>query len=209
MRSRIVVVLSAATMALLAVLLVGVITASGAPKVSTDKGRRLAGPLWGGKRFLKPLDGGRVGGQISLRAAILRAGVVRSVAIGQPCRPWENRKLGLAVPDPDDFPPGPAGPKGDTGAAGAKGATGAAGATGSPGATGASGSKGDTGAKGATGRLALLEQMGLRSHRAVGPQGPKGEIGPQGVQGPKGETGAQGAWATRPEGDTGAQADWP
>lgn len=120
---------------LAAVVLVGV--ASGATK---DQGRRLAGPFCIGKRNLLP-----IGSQTSLRA-VLRAGVVRSVARTQPCRPWEDRKLGLAV----SGPAGPAGPPGPPGPAGA-GARGETGATGAKGDKGAQGEKGDKGAKGDTG----------------------------------------------------------
>jgi Collagen triple helix repeat (20 copies) len=116
-----------------ALLLVGL--AQGA---SGDQGKRLAGPFCIGKRNLQA-----IGGPNALRA-ILRAGVVRSVAVGQACRPWENRKLGLAVTGPAG-PQGPPGPKGDPGATGANGGQGPAGQSGPKGDPGPPGPKGDKG----------------------------------------------------------------
>jgi hypothetical protein len=119
-----------------------------------DQGRRLAGPFCVGKRFLRPLDGARATNHPLAGVAVLRAGVVRSVSVNQACRPWENRKVGLAIPDPDNpggggsgpaGPAGPQGPKGDTGATGAKGATGDKGATGAPGKDGTDGDANNTG----------------------------------------------------------------
>ena len=175
-------------------------TAASAPnstKATDDQGRRLAGPFCIGKSFLKPLEGGRSTREIRFQLAILRAGSVRSVARTQACRPWENRKLGLAFPATGTGA-GPKGDKGDTGAqgiqgpAGAVGATGATGATGPQGipgpATGVPGPKGDTGATGAQGATG-----------ATGATGAKGDTGAQGIQGVKGDTGAVG-----PKGDTGA-----
>jgi hypothetical protein len=104
------------------------------------RGRRLAGPFCVGKRNLRPLGSG----QNSLRS-ILRAGVVRSVAVGQPCRPWEIRKFGLAIPDIDNLPPGPAGPQGPKGDKGDTGATGATGAKGADGKNGTNGKDGKDG----------------------------------------------------------------
>ena len=150
-----------------------------------DKGRRLAGPFCVGKRFLKPLDGGRVTNHPVLGLAVLRAGVVRSVAIGQPCRPWENRRVGLAIPDPD---PVQAGPKGDTGPAGPPGPHGAyagIGDIGAQGPVGPAGPKGDTGAQGPQGPPG-------NGNGTPGPQGPKGNTGATGPQGPKGDTGPPG-----------------
>jgi hypothetical protein len=116
--------------------------------VSGDQGRRLAGPFCIGKRSLKPL-----GTKIDARRAVLRAGVVRSVSANQACRPWENRKLGLAW----------SGPGGLAGAPGAPGAAGAAGAQGPRGLQGERGERGDRGPKGDTG--------------AKGDKGDKGEPG--------------------------------
>ena len=142
---------------LLIVVIVGVAGASN--KIANDKGRRLAGPFCIGKTFLKPLDGSNLHG-VTFKAAILRAGVVRSVALSQPCRPWEVRRIGLAVPDPDDFTPGPPGPAGPVGPKGADGAAG------TPGVTGATGAKGENGLPGPVGATG-----------ATGPQGPPGPPG--------------------------------
>ena len=49
-------------------------------------------------------------GATTERFGILRAGVVRSIALKQKCRPWENRRLGLKGLQ------GPAGPAGERGA---------------------------------------------------------------------------------------------
>jgi hypothetical protein len=188
------------------VMTVGVlaVTAGGAPKASKatdDQGRRLAGPFCIGKSFLKPLDGGRATRQIRFQLAVLRAGAVRSVAKTQPCRPWENRKLGLAWPGlpgtgtgPAGLqgppgpagaqgPPGPAGPKGDTGATGPAGPAGPS--TGVPGPAGSPGPKGDTGATGATGPKGDTGATG-----ATGAPGPAGPTGPAGPAGPKGDPGS-------------------
>jgi len=169
--------------------LAALVVAGVAGATSSDQGRRLAGPFCVGKRYLQP-----IGARTQLQA-ILRAGVVRSVAVGQPCRPWEIRKLGLAVPRI----PGPAGPKGDQGDKGNTGATGATGTTGvkgDTGATGAPGPKGDTGltgATGATGPAGAIGPMGPSGATgAVGPKGDKGDKGDTGLPGPKGDTGSQG-----------------
>lgn len=164
------------------------VTAGGAPQVQDDQGRRLAGPFCVGKRFLKPLDGTRATNSPVFKISILRAGVVRSVARTQPCRAWEDRKLGLAWPQI----PGPAGPAGAQGPQGLKGDTGAQGLQGIPGAVAAKGDKGDTGATGATGAKG--------DTGATGPQGPKGDTGPpgtgncecHGTPGPKGDPGPPG-----------------
>jgi hypothetical protein len=182
----------------LAVLLLTVVMVVGIAGATTkDHGRRLAGPFCVGKRFLKPLDGSRVTNHPTLALAILRAGVVRSVAVNQPCRPWENRKVGLAIPDVDPTPTpgatgpaGPAGPKGDKGDTGATGAAGAKGDTGAQGLQGIQGIQGVPGAKGATGDKGAKGDTG-----ETGPPGPKGDTG---SPGPKGDTGPPG-----PKGDTG------
>ena len=166
----------------LVLVLVLVGTAMGA---SSDQGRRLAGPFCVGKTFLKPLDGGRTSGAITLKAAILRAGVVRSVANSQPCRPWENRKVGLAIPDPDPVTPGPAGPAGPAGANGTNGATGPVGPAGAKGDAGPAGLKGATGETGATG-----------APGPAGPPGPKGMNGYNGKDGMDGKDGHDGAPGT-------------
>ena len=161
--------------------LAALVVAGVAGATSSDQGRRLAGPFCVGKRYLQP-----IGARTQLQA-ILRAGVVRSVAVGQPCRPWEIRKLGLAVPRI----PGPAGPKGDQGDKGNTGATGATGTTGvkgDTGATGAPGPKGDTGLTGATGATGPAGATG-----PMGPPGTAGAVGQKGDKGDKGDTGPPGA----------------
>ena len=150
---------------LVGLILVALLAAGVAGATTSDKGRRLAGPFCVGKRFLKPLDGGRTSGAITLRAAILRAGVVRSVAAGQPCRPWEDRKLGLAVPDIDQPSIGDQGPQGPPGPPGPAGKDGI---NGEPG-IGFQGPAGPAGAAGATGPAG-----------PPGPQGPPGKDGGSG-----------------------------
>lgn len=163
-------IMLAALAAVLAVVLVGV--ASGA---QNDQGRRLAGPFCIGKRNLAPL-----GSRSNSLRAILRAGVVRSVSVNQPCRPWENRKLGLAVTGP----PGPKGDKGDPGAAGPAGTQGAQGATGATGAAGAIGPKGEPGAKGDKGERGYKGDKGERGYTgATGATGAIGPVGPAGKDG--------------------------
>jgi Collagen triple helix repeat (20 copies) len=109
-----------------------------------DQGRRLAGPFCVGKANLNNLEGTRTGlnvGRTSERFGILRAGVVRSVAVKQACRPWEVRKLGLALPQialppgvqGPQGPPGPPGPPGPRGPAGPAGPQGPKGDPGPPG----------------------------------------------------------------------------
>jgi hypothetical protein len=153
-----------------ALLLLIVVGSTGA--ANNDQGRRLAGPFCIGKANLKNLNGTLAGlvkaGKTTRRAGILRAGAVRSVAKNQPCRPWEVRRNGLALPKI----PGPAGPAGKAGANGANGANGAAGAKGD---SGSAGSKGDTGATG-----------------AQGPKGDTGSVGAPGAKGDKGEKGDRG-----------------
>ena len=160
-----------AALAAIAIVLAITAAASAGPQVKNDQGRRLAGPFCIGKHFLdsgvdvnlRPTSGrGRV-----LRArAILRAGVVRSIAKKDKCRPWEDRKLGLAVPRI----PGPRGPAGPAGPAGAQGPPGQAG-----GPTGPAGPPGPQGPAGVAG--------------PVGPAGPAGAKGDTGAQGPKGDAG--------------------
>jgi hypothetical protein len=130
---------------------------------SNDQGRRLAGPFCVGKTFLKPVNGSKATNSPVYTISVLRAGVVRSIARTQSCRPWEERKLGLAWPQiaGPAGPPGPAGPKGDTGPAGPKGDPGSPG-----GPAGPAGPKGDTGPAG-----------------PAGPAGPKGDPGPAGKDG--------------------------
>jgi hypothetical protein len=116
-----------------AVVLVASIVAATAYATTQDQGRRLAGPFCVGKRSLQPL-----GAKIDARLAILRAGAVRSVAKTQACRPWEDRKLGLAWPGT----PGATGPAGPAGAQGAQGARGNDGAKGKDGLDGKDGKDG-------------------------------------------------------------------
>ena len=94
--------------AVLVTVLVLVAAASGA---NTDQGRRLAGPFCVGKTFLKPLDGSRATNVPTFRISILRAGVVRSVALNQKCRPWENRKVRARDPRPRQGHPRPRRPR--------------------------------------------------------------------------------------------------
>ena len=128
------------------------IVAGIAGATSNDQGRRLSGPFCVGKSFLKPVDGSRTTGSPIFKISVLRAGVVRSVARTQPCRAWEDRKLGLAIPDIDTNTPGPAGATGPPGPAGATGAVGPAGPAGTTGPAGLKGDKGDTGAQGPPGK---------------------------------------------------------
>ena len=181
-----------------AVLLLIVVGTSGA--ANNDQGRRLAGPFCIGKANLKNLNGTLAGlvraGKTTRRAGILRAGAVRSVAKNQPCRPWEVRRNGLALPKI----PGPAGPAGKAGANGVNGAPGANGANGAAGVAGAVGATGSVGATGATGATG-----------AVGPKGDKGDRGEKGEKGDKGDRGEPGSglgdhtrWiCVNTEGDTG------
>lgn len=173
--------------ALVAVVVVGSTTgASASSSATADQGRRLAGPFCIGKAGLRNLEGDRAGtvrpGRTTERFGILRAGVVRSIAKSQKCRPWENRRVGLAVSGARG-PAGPAGQAGERGAAGPQGPAGpAGGGTGPQGPAGPAGPAGATGATGATG--------------AAGPAGTAGAIGPQGLAGPAGPAG--------PKGDAGA-----
>ena len=150
------------------ILMVGVTAASSAPIKKGDQGRRLAGPFCIGKHNLdsrKPVGvDPRLARVIGARA-ILRAGVVRSVARKDRCRPWEDRRLGLAVPRIPG-PRGPAGPKGNTGPQGPPGLAG-----------GPPGPKGDPGPQGPPGP-------------AGGPPGPKGDTGATGPAGPQGPPGS-------------------
>jgi hypothetical protein len=196
--------------AMTTVILVTIITVGSVQAASSDQGRRLAGPFCVGKSFLRPLDGGRATGPINLKLAILRAGVVRSVALNQPCRPWENRRVGLAIPCPTLTPVNPSlycegkgakGDKGDPGVAGPAGTQGAQGATGPTGATGAAGPigpKGETGAAGlahveqGTGpdaNCALILGSDGSSAKICGAAGATGAQGPPGPRGPAGEDG--------------------
>lgn len=146
--------------------------ASGA---STDQGRRLAGPFCVGKANLANLEGKRAGGltqgKTTQRFGILRAGVVRSVAVKQACRPWEVRKFGIALPKGAAV----AGPQGERGPAGPAGPPGPAG-SGGGGGSGATGPAGPAGPAG-----------------PPGPVGPASVVpGPQGIQGLQGERGERG-----------------
>jgi hypothetical protein len=133
---------------------------------TNDQGRRLAGPFCVGKADLNNLEGKKTGvgiGKTTRKFGILRAGVVRSVAVKQPCRPWEVRKFGLALPKV----PGVPGPAGERGPAGPSGPAGPAGPSGPAGPAGPAGSGGGS----------------------VGPAGPPGPPGPAGPIGPKGADG--------------------
>jgi hypothetical protein len=153
--------------------------ASSSPQAQQDTGRRLAGPVCIGKSKLPNLDGSRARGLrqggVTRNWAILRAGVVRSVAKNRKCFPWENRRLGVGLPQIAG-PRGPAGAAGERGPAGAVGPQGPAGTGAGP--QGAQGPPGPAGATGATG--------------ATGPAGPAGPAGAQGLVGPQGQIGPQG-----------------
>ena len=154
----------AAGAVVLAVFLVGTALGSGTQQPRRgDQGRRLAGPFCIGKANVPPLEGLRVRTRFQglLRTrAILRAGVVRSVQKGFPCRSWENPAPGLAIPRI----PGPRGPRGPAGAPGPAGPQGPQGLPGTPGGPpGPQGIPGPPGATGATG--------------ATGPKGEKGDAG--------------------------------
>lgn len=99
--------------AAIAALLTLALTATIAQATSGDHGRRLAGPF----------------------CVSLSTGVVRVIAVKQPCKPGEVRKLGLAIPVRVG-PPGPAGKDGAPGAPGAAGINGTNGVNGSPGPAG-------------------------------------------------------------------------
>lgn len=174
--------------AMSAVLLLIVVGTSGA--ANNDQGRRLAGPFCIGKANLKNLNGTLAGlvkaGKTTRRAGILRAGAVRSVAKNQPCRPWEVRRNGLALPKI----PGPAGPAGKAGANGVNGAPGANGANGAAGVAGAVGATGSVGATGATGAVGPMGPAGLKGDK--GEKGDRGERGFRGFPGLKGEKGDRG-----------------
>jgi Collagen triple helix repeat (20 copies) len=150
----------AAAVALTAVLFV----AAGA---SADQGRRLTGPVCIGKSGLNNLEGRARGinasGRATQRWAILRAGVVRSVAAKRKCFPWEIRRNGVGLPQTS----GPRGPQGERGAQGPQGAQGAQGAAGATGAAGPAGPAGSAGAVGATG--------------AKGDKGDRGDAGAGGL----------------------------
>jgi Collagen triple helix repeat (20 copies) len=170
--------------ALIAAIVVGSSTgASSSVKAAQDTGRRLAGPVCVGKSGLKNLEASRRGGvrdgHATQRYAILRAGVVRSVAKNRKCFPWEIRRLGVGLPQIA----GPVGPKGAPGERGPQGPPGTGGGSPGPaGPVGPAGQKGDTGSTGATGAVG-----------AQGPPGPAGAVGAVGPQGQKGDTGAAGA----------------
>ena len=143
--------------ALVALVLIGVVAMT-AGAASSDQGRRLAGPFCVGKPDLKNLEGSRLAGiragKTTRRFGILRAGAVRSVAAKQPCRPWEIRKFGLALPQgAGTGPRGPAGERGPAGPAGPAGAVGAQGLQGIQGLQGLQGERGERGERGEAGGL--------------------------------------------------------
>lgn len=171
----------------LAVLVAAIVigTASGSGSESSalqDTGRRLAGPVCIGKAKLPNLDGSRAGGlrqgRVTESWAILRAGVVRSVAKNRKCFPWEIRRLGVGLPQVAG-PRGPAGERGPAGAAGPAGPQGPAGT-----GAGAQGPAGPAGPAGATGSAGPAGP--------AGPAGAVGAVGPQGLAGPAGPAGPGG-----------------
>jgi hypothetical protein len=163
--------------------------ASSTTQAASDTGRRLAGPVCVGKSGLKNLDGSARGrlrhGHASERWAILRAGVVRSVAKNRKCFPWEIRRLGVGLPQIK----GPQGPAGERGAAGPAGAVGPQGPAGQ-GGSGSVGPKGDSGPTGATGAAGPPGSPGPAG--PPGPAGSAGAVGPQGQIGPPGPGGGLG-----------------
>ena len=212
---------------LIVLVLAALLTTVGvAGATSKDQGRRLAGPFCIGKTTVSPLRLKNIFGQT---VTVPRAGIVRSIGLGQKCNANENRRFGVPVK-------GGAGAKGDSGPIGPQGplvpgangglaprvpraksdrATGEAGAPGPEGRHGRGrssgrerrhrrnrrpGLKGDTGATGAQGAKGDTGATGAQGPAgATGAQGAKGDTGATGAQGPAGATGAQGA-----KGDTGA-----
>src|SRR6185369_3058757 len=61
---------------------------------SSDQGRRLAGPCCIGKTTVSPLRLKNIFGQT---VTVPRAGIVRSIGVGQKCNANENRRLGVPV----------------------------------------------------------------------------------------------------------------
>jgi hypothetical protein len=176
---------------------------------SNDQGRRLAGPFCIGKTSVSPLRLKNIYGQT---VTMPRAGIVRSIGLGQKCNANENRRYGVPVqggagPKGDSGPVGPQGPAGPAGTTGAQGATGADGAQGPQGEVGLPGPKGDTGATGAEGPAGADGAQGPKGDTgATGPQGPAGTKGDTGATGPQGPAGAKGdTGATGPAGPAGPQ----
>lgn len=168
---------------------------------SNDQGRRLAGPFCIGKTSVSPLRLKNIYGQT---VTVPRAGIVRSIGIGQKCNANENRRFGVAVAGGAGAKgdSGPIGPQGSAGTAGARGDTGATGAQGPAGADGARGPQGEVGPAGAKGETGATGAQGPAG--ADGAPGPKGDTGAQGPVGPKGDTGAIGAAGPAgPKGDKG------
>lgn len=174
--------------------LVAVVLAAGfafaATGATADQGRRLTGPVCIGKPGLKNLNADarstRIG-RLTAARAVLRAGVVRSVAVGRKCFSWEIRRFGVGLPSTGGTQ-GERGPAGERGPMGPMGPAGPAGPGG-----GAQGPKGDTGATGAAGATG-----------SVGPAGPAGPIGPAGPAGTAGSVGPQGQIGPQgPPGDGG------
>jgi hypothetical protein len=153
------------------VIVAALLTVGVASSASTDKGRRIAGPI----------------------CVNTSTGVVRAVAEKpfQKCRPGEIRRYGLKITAVNKtvIVKGTAGPAGKQGEAGAPGAKGDAGA---PGAAGPAGAKGDTGA---AGQVTVVQLTGEQANcvRISGSDGSSGVIcGSAGAKGDKGDTGATG-----------------
>lgn len=181
---------------------------------SSDKGRRLTGPFCIGKPFLRPLGAKGVpivpllpartyeDRLINSQVAVLRAGVVRSVAKSEPCRPWENRKDGVAIPcktltplKPEVYCQGKTGKTGPAGKAGTNGKDGTNGAPGVNGKDGAPGTNGSTGPAGPSGKVTVTQLTGSQSNcvRISGSDGSSGVIcGAAGAPGAKGDPGPAG-----------------
>ena len=102
---------------LIVLVLAALLTTVGvAGATSGDQGRRLAGPFCIGKTTVSPLKVRNVFGQT---VTVPRAGIVRSIGIGQKCNANENRRFGVPVK-------GGAGPAGESGPIGPQGQIGRA-----------------------------------------------------------------------------------
>jgi hypothetical protein len=137
-----------------------IVAAAVASTASADQGRRLTGPFCVGKT-----NAGK------------NAGIVRSVAVNRPCRTYEIRKHGVAVPHPERGATSQAGPKGDPGAAGSNGAAGA------------------PGPKGDSGSVTVTQLTGDQANcvKITGSDGSSGIIcGTAGTPGAKGDKGDKG-----------------
>lgn len=134
-------------------------------EVAKDHGKRITPPVCVGNKNAKRVNG------------YIRAGVLRSVAVGENCQADEHKAYGQAVKGPVG-PRGPKGAKGDPGIAGAPGkdgVTGAAGATGPPGPQGNGGGTGPQGPAGAAGQVTVT-QLDNGCVRISGSDGSSGTV---------------------------------